>query len=98
TGSSSGTLLSTVSNCWNFVTITNGVCQYNTTNGNPATGVQKLAESTTLPIPGGSSITKTTQYTYDGYGNTTKVQENKYYTGTLPVTADRTTSISYLNT
>jgi RHS repeat-associated protein len=99
TGSaSSGTLLSTVSDCWNFVTITNGVCQYNTTTSNPATGVQKLAESTTLPIPGGTTITSTTQYTYDLYGNTTKIQENKYYTGNLPSTADRTTSISYLNT
>jgi RHS repeat-associated protein len=98
TGSTSGTLLSTVSDCWNFVTITNGVCQYNTTTGNPATGVQRLAESTTLPIPGSSTITKTTQYTYDSYGNITKVQENKYYTGNLPTTTDRTTSITYLNT
>jgi hypothetical protein len=94
---SSGTLLSTVSECWNFVTITNGVCQYNTTTANPATGVQKLAESVTLPLPSGSTITKTTQYTYDGYGNTTKIQENNYYTGSLPTIADRTISISYLN-
>ncbi len=95
---SSANLLSTVGDCWNFVTITNGVCQYLTTPGSPATGVQKLAESTTLPVPGGTTITKTTQYIYDGYGNMTKIQENKYYTGNLPSTIDRTTTISYLNT
>ena len=98
TGSaSSGTLLSTVSECWNFVTITSGVCQYNTTTSNPATGVQKMAESTTWPVPSGSAITKTTQYTYDGYGNTTKIQENNFYIGTLPTRVDRTTTINYLN-
>ena len=90
-------LVAKTSQCWNFVTITNGTCTYTVTTGSPSTNILKLAASTTLPTPGGSSVSKTTQYTYDGYGNTTKIQENKYYTGTLPATVDRTTSISYLN-
>jgi RHS repeat-associated protein len=91
----SGGLLSTVTECWNFVTITQGVCTYNTTTSSPATGVTKMADSTTLPLPNGTTITKTTQYSYDGYGNTTLIQENKFYTGNLPA-ADRTTTITYL--
>ena len=92
TGSSS--LVSTVTQCWNFVTITNGTCQYSTTSGSSATNVEKLAASTTMPIPNGS-VTKTAEYSYDGYGNTTKVQEWNYYTGSLPANPDRTTTIVY---
>ena len=99
TGSaSSGTLLSTVTDCWNFVTITNGTCTYSTTSGSGATGVQKIAETTTLPVPGSSNVYKTTEYSYDGYGNTTAVEEWNFYTGTLPTNADRTTTINYLST
>jgi RHS repeat-associated protein len=94
TGSS--TLVGTATQCWSFITITNGTCTYSVTTGSPATGIQKLAGSTTLPTPTGS-VSKTTQYTYDGYANITKIQENNFYTGTLPTTADRTTTISYLN-
>jgi RHS repeat-associated protein len=92
TGSSS--LLSTVTQCWNFVTITNGTCQYSTTSGTGAINVEKLAASTTTPIPNGS-VTETSEYSYDGYGNTTKIQEWNYYTGSLPQNPDRTTTVVY---
>jgi len=93
---SSADLISTVSQCWNFVTISGGTCSYTPTTGQPATGVQKLAMSTDLPRPSGANLGKTTEYSYDGYGNINEIQEWNFYTGTLPATANRTTNISYL--
>jgi len=90
--SGSSTLVETATQCWNFVTITSGTCSYTVTTGSPATGVEKMAASTTLPTPTGS-VSKTTQNTYDSYGNTTNIQENNWYTGPLPSTVDRTTTI-----
>jgi RHS repeat-associated protein len=93
TGSSS--LLSTVNQCWNFVSInSNGQCTYSVTTASPATNVLKAAISTTMQMPSGT-LTKTTEYTYDTYGNTTQIQEWNYYPGNLPTTAGRTTTIAY---
>jgi hypothetical protein len=96
TGSvSSSNLVGKTTQCWNFVAITSGTCSYTVTTGSPATGIQKMAVSTTLPTPGGS-VSKTVQYSYDRYGNVTLIQENNYYTGNLPA-VDRTTTIAYLS-
>jgi len=93
TGSSS--LLSTVNQCWNFVSInSNGQCTYGVTTASPATNVLKAAISTTMQMPSGT-LTKTSEYTYDTYGNTTNTQEWNYYPGNLPTSADRTTTIAY---
>ena len=93
TGSSSP--VSTVNQCWNFVSInSNGQCTYGVTTASPATFVLKSAISTTMPTPTGS-LTKTTEYSYDSYGNTTQIQEWNYYPGNLPTSADRTTAIAY---
>lgn len=93
------TLLSTVTQCWQYVApITSGTCVITgPTTGAPATQVQKQVSSTTLPTPTGS-VSKTTQFTYDSYGNTTAIEENNYYTGALPSAPDRTTTITYLQT
>ena len=93
---SSANLLSTTTNCWNFVSISSGVCSYSTTTGSPATNVLIGGTSTTVPIPG-STLSKTTEYTYGSYSNLTQIQDWKYYTGSLPTNADRTTTITYLN-
>lgn len=90
---SSANLLTTVSQCFNFVTITNGQCSYNVSSGPPATNVTKSAVTTAWP---GTNINGTTEYTYDGYGNVTQKSEWNFYTGTLPASADRTTNISYV--
>jgi RHS repeat-associated protein len=93
------TLLSKVTQCWEYVApITNGTCTISgPSTGTPATQIQKMVNSTTMFTPGGS-VSETTQYTYDSYGNTTAIEENNYYTGTLPSGPDRTTTIAYLNT
>jgi RHS repeat-associated protein len=92
------TLLSTLNQCWQYVgTIVSGQCPISSpVTGSPATAVQKLLSSTVLPILTGS-ISKTTQYSYDSYGNITMMEENNFYTGYLPSNPDRTTCISYLN-
>jgi YD repeat-containing protein len=92
------TLLSTVNQCWQYVgAIVSGQCPISSpVTGSPATGVQKLLSSTVAPILTGG-VSKTTQYSYDGYGNITMIEENNYYTGYLPSNPDRTTCISYLN-
>lgn len=65
-----------------------------------STYTQKLSETTALPVPGGTSISKTKQFTYDPtYGwNTTQISEWKYYTGSLPATPDLVTTMSYTST
>jgi RHS repeat-associated protein len=93
--SGSSTEVAMTSQCWSFVTITSGTCSYSVSTGSPATGIQKKAVSTTLFTPGGGSVSTTTQYSYDGYGNTTAIEENNNYSGGLPSTPDRTTAITY---
>ena len=72
----------------------------------------KLSATTTLPIPGGSSVNQTTQFCYDiNYGNLLHKWEWNFYTGAVihdpnpptncsvysGYTPDRTTTYSYLN-
>jgi len=62
--------------------------------------VTKTSESTILPLPGGSTVTKTTNFTWDHtnqIGNLLTKAEWNFYTGSLPATADRTTTFTYLN-
>ncbi|PYV68508.1 MAG: hypothetical protein DMG96_36250 [Acidobacteria bacterium] len=62
--------------------------------------VSKLSDSVVLPLPGGTSITRTTNYGWDNInhnGNLLTRSEWNFYTGSLPATADRTTTIAYLN-
>lgn len=69
--------------------------------GPGAAFVSMTASTTTLPIPNSTNISKTTKYTWDtttNYGNVMITQEWNYYTGTLPTSADRTTTVAYLNT
>lgn len=60
--------------------------------------VSKTAATTTLPLPGGTSVSQTTQYTWDPShtGNLLTKSEWNFYTGSLPTTADRTTTYAYL--
>jgi len=86
--------LATTNQCFNFVTVSNGTCSYNLTSGTPATNVHLVDTTTTLPIPSGS-VSATTQYAWDPYGNPTSIQEWNF--GNSPSNAaDRTTSITYL--
>ena len=93
TGSTStGTLLKTVTATWNF------------SNSCPTTGctgsayIQMVSETTAFPVPNGSSISRTTQWTYDSTQdmNVTQISKWKFYTGSLPASADQVTSIIYL--
>ena len=65
-----------------------------------AENIRKLSATTTLPLPGGTNLNQTTQYAWDtttNYGNLLTQSEWNFYTGTLPATADRTTTYAYLN-
>jgi YD repeat-containing protein len=94
---SSANLIATTNECFNFVSInSNGQCSYSTTTGSPATAVTKSALTTTWP---GTNISSTTEYQFDpNYSNLLTKSEWNFYTGTLPTTADRTTTFAYLNT
>ena len=88
--------LATTTQCFSFVTVTSGSCSYNVTPVTvPApTNIHLLATTTTLPIPTGN-VSATTQYSWDGYGNPTQIQEWNF--GNPPTNAaDRTTSMTYL--
>jgi len=91
TGSSN--LLATTTQCFSFVTVTNGQCSYSVTTAQPATNVTK--KLTTTSLSGGGATT--TEYSYDNYDNITQKSEWNFYSGSLPATADRTTTITYLN-
>lgn len=71
--------------------------QTQTFNNLGGVDVTKASETVTLPIPGGTSLNRTTQYVWDtsNYGNLMKKMEWNFYTGSLPASADRTTSYSY---
>ena len=65
-----------------------------------AENIRKLSATTTLPLPGGTNLNQTTQYAWDtttNYGNLLTQSEWNFYTGSLPATADRTTTYAYLN-
>lgn len=91
-------LLVTTSQCFSFVTVTNGSCTYSVISGYyGASNVHLLAATTTLPVPGGN-LSKTVEYAWDSnnYGNVTQISEWNF--GSSPSNAaDRTTFISYLN-
>ena len=92
---SSGTLLATQATTWDFT--------HSCTTPTGCIGhfyITKLSDTTTLPMPGGSNLNRTTQYTYDtstNDGNITTVKEWKFYPGSLPSSPDRVTNITYLN-
>jgi hypothetical protein len=66
---------------------------------NLACYVNKTSETTTLPLPGGMSVNRTTQYSWDRFsGNLLTNSEWNFYAGSLPATADRQTTYKYLNT
>jgi YD repeat-containing protein len=90
--SSSGTLLSTVNNVWDF----SNVCTLNLCGGKGYQDVRKLSTSTTIPVPTGN-ITKQTTYTYDTpqTANITQIKEWKYQSGTFPSIPDRATYLTY---
>jgi RHS repeat-associated protein len=101
------TLLSTVSNTWDFsVSCELAECQYEwfvgLLNGqivNPHQDIRQLSTTTTLPVPGGS-LTKKTTYAYDSpqTGNVIAAEEWKYQPGTNPTFSlppDRGTYTTY---
>ena len=82
TGSvASGTLLKTVASSWD----TSNSCPTGCTGSDD---IRRLSETTTVPVPGGTNISTTLQYSYDNanYGNLVNISQWKYYTGTLPPT------------
>jgi RHS repeat-associated protein len=88
---SGGTLLATTSTSWNFSI----ACTTDNCTGNQY--IQKFDQTTTLPVSGGS-INRTVQYSYDSAQdmNLSQISEYGFYTGSLPGSADRVTSITYL--
>ena len=93
------TLLSTVTNTWDF----SNACTLNecyvpsqpyTKQG--AQWVRRTATTMTLPVPSGN-ITKQTKYSYDSAqtGNVTAIQEWKYQTGAFPAIPYRATYVTY---
>jgi len=59
-----------------------------------------VSETETYPMPGGTSLSKTTQSAYNSqlYSNVTTLSEWKYYSAGLPATPDRITSSVYTAT
>jgi len=93
----SGSVLSTTTNTFDFA---QGCALQNCTG---AGYVRLLTTRATVPVPGGTSITKQTTYAYDTVqtGNVTALKEWKYYPGTsptFPTVPDRATYTSYLTT
>ena len=89
-----GTLMSTVNTTWDFSV----ACPWSGCHGHAY--VRKLSETVTYAVPGGTSITKKTAYTYDSpqNGNVTAVQEWKFLPGTSPTFAavpNRATYVTY---
>jgi RHS repeat-associated protein len=97
------TVLSTVTNSYDFTNpCTLTLCFISFTQENGAQYIRRTSSSTTLPVPGGSSITKKTSYSYDSpqNGNITAVQEWAFRNGTastatFPSVPDRATYIKY---
>ncbi len=89
---SSGTVLSTVNNTWDF----SNACTLNLCGGKGYQDVRKLSTSTTIPVPTGN-ITKQTTYAYDTpqTANITQIKKWKYQSGTFPSIPDRATYLTY---
>jgi RHS repeat-associated protein len=96
TGSpTTGTLLATVSQSFDYGT----GCPANVQCNDPgAAYVAKQLETTILPITGGTNLNQSRRLTWDASknGNVNKAEEWGFYTGSLPTTADRTTTYTYL--
>jgi RHS repeat-associated protein len=91
---SSGNSFETVANTYDF----SNSCPFQNCVG--ASYVRPLSRVTTIPVPGGTSISKKTAYTYDSpqKGNVTAIMEWKFYPGTnpsFPSVPDRATYIVY---
>jgi RHS repeat-associated protein len=91
--SSSG-LVNTVNTTYDFSV----ACPW--TNCHGAAYVRRLSETVTIPIPGATSLTKKTTYSYDSaqQGNLTTVKEWKFLPGsnpTFPTVPDRGTYVTY---
>jgi len=89
-----GNLMATTANTWDF----SNACVLHGCYGHNF--IRKLSETTTLPTPGSSNLTKKTSYTYDSpqQGNVTAIKEWKFYPGTSPTfpsVPDRATYITY---
>jgi len=92
TGAVSGSnSVKTVSSSWDF----NNPCTLQNCTGSG--NIQKLSETTYVLTPGGTLLTRTTEYTFDSIndGNVTQISEWNYYT-TQGASPDRITNISYL--
>jgi hypothetical protein len=94
---SSANLLETVTDTYDF----SQSCPLVSCSGHAY--IRKTQEQVTVPVPGGTSITKQVQYTYDTpqQGNITGVKEWSYRAGTsptFPATPDRATYTTYLTT
>ncbi len=90
----SGTLVSTTNNTFDFTT----GCVITGCHG--AAYIRKTSETVTVPIPGGTSITKKTTYSYDSpqNANITATKEWKFYPGTsptYPTIPDRASFVTY---
>jgi len=93
----STTLLSTVSNAWDFS---------QSCSPQPCTGafnVRVLTTTTTLPTPGANNVTSQTKLTYNDANtmNVASIKAWKFYAGTsptFPATSDRETDFTYLAT
>ncbi len=84
-------LLKTINQTWN----TSNPCPIPGCTGSAY--IQKVSTTTTLPVPGGSSISSMVQSTYGSIysSNVTAFQEWKFYTGSPPAIPDRQTDITY---
>ena len=98
TGLVSGSnLLSKVTPTWDY---THTCPQFALCVGPGAAYVTETGSTTALTMPGGTTVNKTTQYTWDTTffsGAVLQISEWNFYTGSLPAAADRTTFIGYLN-
>jgi hypothetical protein len=92
---SSANLRISTSQCFSFVSVTNGACSYTVTTAAPATSVHVVAATTILPTPTGN-LNKTVGYTWDTGNHGTLTQLSEWTFGNSPANAaDRTTKISY---
>ncbi len=80
-------LLMTVAASWN----TSNTCPASDPSCLGSSLIQKITETTTLPVPGGTNVNRAVQITYasTNYSIPTNISEWKYYSGARPLTPDR---------
>jgi len=93
---SSGIVLATTTQCFSFVTVTNGQCSYSIATASPAVNVHVITKTATLPTPSGN-ISTTSQYAWNtsNYGTLTQMKEWNFGVA-LTAPASRTTDITYV--